>query len=154
MSHDLAELATRSRALKARHGARAWKFGLVGITGMAVNTAVVALATGGAGFHYLIGVLLGTQASTIWNFSFTDRWVFADRWAQDGARRRLTNFWAVNNGALVARAPLVAVLTSGLGIHYLASNLISLILVFVVRYIASEAWIWRPARALTADAAS
>lgn len=137
-----------SRGLRALGPAvhRAWKFGLVGASGMVVNTALLALVSGGLGVHYLVGVVLATQGSTLWNFAFTDVWVFAERRDPAASWRRLRHFWLVNNSALVLRAPLVGVLTDGFGLHYLLSNLATLLVMFVIRYVASEVWIWRPAR--------
>ncbi len=135
-----AEAGERSLAPFVR---RAWKFGVVGASGMAVNTALLALASGVLGLHYLAGVVLATQGSTLWNFAFTDVWVFAERRDPAASWQRLRSFWLVNNGALVLRAPLVGLLTDGLGMHYLLSNLATLVVMFAIRYVASEAWIWR-----------
>ncbi len=119
------------------------KFGLVGVTGLVVNTLALALATGVLGIHYLVGAALATQASTIWNYVFTDRWVFATRQTGKGQTHRFAIFWTINNLGLLARGPMIFALTEWLHVHYLVSNLISLVAIMLVRYAASDLWIWR-----------
>ena len=48
----------------------------------------------------------------------------------------------MNNVALVLRAPILFVLTSVLGMHYLLSNFISLAALTVARYVLADSWIW------------
>lgn len=122
---------------------RVLKFGLVGTTGLVVNTGLLALFTGVLGIHYLIGAALATQGSTVWNFVITDSWVFRDRVTDRDTWRRFGMFWLMNNGALLIRGPFLWLLTSVFSIHYLLSNLITLVSLMIVRYALSEFWIWR-----------
>lgn len=122
---------------------RVAKFGLVGVTGLFINTGLLAVFTGAIGVHYLLGAVLATQGSTAWNFVITDWWVFRDRAPGRAAWHRFGMFWAMNNGALLVRGPLLWLFTSVFGIHYLVSNLITLVLVMAARYLASEFWIWQ-----------
>ena len=121
------------------------KFFLVGASGILVNTLAMALAVDAGGVHYLVAAALATQASTVWNFVWTDRWVFAERRGQGGTAGRFARFWSVNNAALVLRWPMLWLLTGALGIHYLVGNLITLVVVFVARYAISAGWIWQSA---------
>ena len=120
-----------------------FKFGLVGLSGLAVNSAVLYLATGVLDIHYLAGATIATQASTAWNFLFSDQWVFFDSEPGKGPWHRFGLFWLMNNAALIVRWPILFVLTSVLGINYLISNLISLVILMVARYVLSYAVIWR-----------
>jgi dolichol-phosphate mannosyltransferase len=116
-------------------------FAGVGLTGLVVNQMVLwALVTFG-GVNYLLSAIAATQGSTTWNFVLNDRWVFAGR--EGSAVRRYLSFSAVNNSALVLRVPLLALLTSAFGIHYLLSNLITLVLLFGSRFLVSERLIWK-----------
>ena len=45
------------------------RFGLVGLTGLVVNTVALAAFTSGAGIYYVISAILATQVSTLWNFA-------------------------------------------------------------------------------------
>jgi len=132
---------------------RVVKFGLVGATGLVVNTALLALFSGVLGVHYLLGAALATQGSTAWNFFITDIWVFRDRVPGRAKLRRFGMFWVLNNVALLIRWPVLWVLTDLVGIQYLISNLITLLLVMAGRYALSEFWIWNDGSAREEDLA-
>jgi dolichol-phosphate mannosyltransferase len=117
-------------------------FMIVGISGLLVNTLLLALATEVLGLHYLMSAVLATQGSTLWNFVLTERWVFADRQRQQGWVVRLAVFLLMNNLALTLRGPMLYLLTSLMGIYYLVSNLISLAALTAVRYAVADNLIW------------
>ena len=54
-------------------------------------------------------------------------------------------FFLMNNVALALRGPLLVLLTSGLGIHYLVSNVLSLVGLTLVRFALADTWIWAKA---------
>jgi len=134
--------------LSARVGdrsARLARFGLVGASGLVVNTVALAVLTELGHLYYGLAAILATQASTAWNFALTERWVFRDRGAP-GVLRRAALFFATNNTAMLVRIPLLLLLTGGLGIQYLVSNILSLLALTLVRFLLADAWIWRPPR--------
>ena len=102
------------------------RFGAVGLTGLVVNTAVLAFLTDFVGLFYVVSAVFATQVSTLWNFCFTEFWVFSDRDARRGRGSRMALFFLMNNAALALRGPLLIALTSGLGMHYALSNVVSL----------------------------
>jgi dolichol-phosphate mannosyltransferase len=122
------------------------RFGIVGASGLVVNTLVLALLTDFAGLFYVISAVIATQASTLWNFCFTEAWVFSDREHKRGRATRMALFFLMNNTALALRGPLLILLTSGLGIHYVVSNVISLAGLTLVRFALADSWIWAKAR--------
>jgi dolichol-phosphate mannosyltransferase len=108
-----------------------------------VNLLLSFVLTDWLGVHYLLAAVLATQGSTLWNFALTEGWVFADRLQRWNRPYRLIMFLLMNNAALTLRGPIMFTLTSGLGIHYLFSNLLSLIAFTVLRYTLADALIWR-----------
>ncbi len=121
-------------------------FALVGISGLLINSAILALATRTLGLQLLmVSTVLATVCSTTWNFTLTEVWVFRDR-RRPGWPRRLAMFFIMNNAALLIRGPLIYELTFGLGVHYLISNVLSIGVVTLIRYLFSDAVIWRAAR--------
>jgi dolichol-phosphate mannosyltransferase len=123
--------------------ARMGRFGLVGVSGLLVNTLALAALSDLVGLWYVVAAAIATQVSTAWNFALTELWVFGDRRHARAGMRRLVMFFAVNNVALALRAPILIGLTEGLGVHYLASNFISLLVVFVARFTLADLWIWK-----------
>jgi len=131
------------------------RFGVVGASGLVVNTLLLAALTDLAGFYYLASAAIATQGSTLWNFAFTERWVFGDReHKRGGAGRRLVLFLAMNNAALALRGPILVLLTSSLGVHYVLSNILSLVALTLLRYALADSWIWGATRPRGARSAS
>jgi dolichol-phosphate mannosyltransferase len=126
---------------------RVVRFGLVGASGVVVNTLVLALLTSAAGLFYVASALLATEVSIAWNFALSERWVFQGR--RDGGRlRRFVSFTVVNSLAFGLSGPLLWVLVSGIGLHYLVGNLLSIGGLMVVRFLVADKLIWGAGRPL------
>jgi glycosyltransferase involved in cell wall biosynthesis len=117
-------------------------FGLVGLSGLLVNTLLLAFFTDVGGFYYLLSAALATQGSTLWNWGLTEAVVFQGREHRHSGQRRLAMFFAVNNVALILRVPLLFVLASVLGINYLVANVASLAVMMIGRFMLADSWVW------------
>jgi dolichol-phosphate mannosyltransferase len=158
-SHEAVQLLRQVLRLGILGQRRMLAFLLIGATGIAVNTALMALCAEGLGLHYVAAAAVATQGSSIWNFVLIDCMLFRDR--SDSGRavwRRLAGFLALNNAMLALRAPVLTLLVAGLGLHYLVANVGSLLVMALARYGVSERWIWTAprvhARAAAAHAAA
>jgi putative flippase GtrA len=123
-------------------GARMGRFGLVGISGLAVNTLLLWLLADVLGLWYVAGAVAATQGSTTWNYLLSDRWVFRGREHRLGQLARVTSFFAMNNLALLLRIPLLYVLVSGLGFNHLVGNVLTLLVLSLVRFGVADTKIW------------
>ncbi len=117
-------------------------FALVGVSGLLVNSLVLYLATSSLHIFYLISAAIATVASTLWNFILVESWVYRAGSKADGRFRRLGMFFVMNVIALGARSPLIFVMTSVLGVHYVLSNLVSLGFLTVLRFFTADYLIW------------
>lgn len=117
-------------------------FALVGATGILVNSLVLYLVTSRLNIYYLFSVAIATIASTLWNFSLTELWVYRAGSRSQGRLRRLALFSIMNVAALALRSPLIYIMTSLLSIHYVVSNLVSLVLLTVLRFMTADSMIW------------
>jgi dolichol-phosphate mannosyltransferase len=117
-------------------------FGLVGATGIVVNSLVLYLVTSQMRIYYLLSVAIATVASTLWNFSLIEVLIYRATRQPQGRLRRLMLFSALNIGALLIRGPVIYFLTSVFMINYLISNLVTLIFMVGLRFIASDNVIW------------
>ena len=122
------------------------RFLAVGGSGLIVNSVVLAAFTEITGMHYLMSAVMATQASTLWNFYLTESWVFGKRNVDHPLYQRLVSFLLMNNMLLLIRGPLLALLVTQMGMHYLISNLATLIALTAGRYLISERWIWADRR--------
>jgi dolichol-phosphate mannosyltransferase len=134
-------IASRSGSSSARVA----KFGLVGVSGLVVNTLALAFNAQVLGMFYLLAAVVATQVSTLWNFELSERFVFRGK-ASHTRWRRFGMFLGMNNAAFVLRAPMMYTLTSGLHVHYLESNFISLIALMMLRFTTADRWIWGTSR--------
>src|SRR2546428_3467317 len=126
-------------------GSIAWilvKFGFVGGLGIFLNQSVLFALTTFLGVYYLIGAVLSSQAAVLVNFALNNFLVFRSRETAGGLVRKALLFNAVSSSDLLVRIPLLWGLTSALGISYLSSNLVAILLTFGVRFLASDKKIW------------
>lgn len=107
-----------------------------------MNQALLFLFADGLGISYLIGAVLASQGSTAFNFAGNEIWVFGGRKA--GSRlRRFIAFDALNSATLLIRIPLLYVLVSFMGVHYLVANLGVIVLLTVARFAICDLLIWK-----------
>jgi len=118
------------------------RFLAVGASGLVINSLALAAFTELIGIHYLISAAIATQASTLWNFSLTEIWVFGKRVPEQPFARRLVSYLLMNNLLFLVRGPMLSLMVTQLGIHYLISNLASLFLMTLLRYAVSNQFIW------------
>lgn len=117
------------------------RFLLVGLAGIGVNQMLLWLLSGGLGIHYLLGAIIASQGSTAFNFAGNEVWVFRRREGGSIVRRFLA-FETLNGIALAARIPLLYLLVSVAGIHYLVANLIAIVALTAARFAISDTLIW------------
>jgi dolichol-phosphate mannosyltransferase len=120
---------------------RALRFAAVGVTGIGVNEALFIVFASAMGIPYLLAAVVATQGSTTWNFILLERWALAGR-ARGPLLRRYLAYAAVNNGALLLRLPLLWLLATGISLDSHVANLITLGVLFAVRFSVADRWIW------------
>src|SRR5690349_9680715 len=118
------------------------RFLIVGLTGLVVNSGALYAFTELAGINYIISAAIATQVSTLWNFGLTETWVFGKRQTERPFLQRLVSFLVVNNLLLILRGPIMTWMVGRLGVHYLISNLVSLFVMTLLRYLLADKWIW------------
>ena len=139
-----------SREERVRQTARFIAFGLVGVSGIFVNSGALWFFYHTVGWNHLVGAALATQFSTTWNFLLVDLVIYRKR--AGGTRLgRALRFFIMNNVLLLARLPVLQLLVDR-GLHVLVANAITLILLFVVRFALSDRAIFaRAAQATRPD---
>lgn len=122
------------------------QFATVGALGLVINQVLLWLLVDVLHVgHLLVAAAIATQGSTTFNFIGTEKWVFSSRQMPGGLGlvKRFAVYDAVNSTALVVRLPLLQFLTAGFPhVNYLVANLISLVLLTVVRYVVADSVIW------------
>ena len=114
-------------------------FAAVGLTGLVVNLGVMWVLADPRALHvnYLVAAVLSTQLSSTWNFVLIDNLVYRGP-KRLTAPRRWLGFLVMSNGVLLLRIPLLALLVSSLGLHYLFASALTLVLGYLVRFRTQE----------------
>jgi putative flippase GtrA len=126
-------------------------FNLVGLAGMAVQLATVALLVRVLGWHYLTATAFGVEAAVLHNFAWHQRWTWRDRpsssWHETGSR--LTRFHLLNGMvSLGGNIGLTALCTGALHIDAIWSNLIAIVACSLVNFAASESMVFASERSV------
>jgi dolichol-phosphate mannosyltransferase len=100
----------RSLVFEVQGSARPWKFGLVGISGLAILLPLVVLFTGTAHLPPAAAFLLAYPPSLVWNSALNRAWTFADQrhGLGDGTARYLERACLSGLSMFGAYAALVA----------------------------------------------
>ena len=116
-------------------------FGLVGLSGLAVNHSLFWLLTDVGSFWISWGAVLATQGSTVWNFVLNDRFVYARVGGRRGPLRAVRQGWTANTMFLLLRVPLLLLLAhAGMNPHW--ANFTTLVVLFGLRFWISDRFIW------------
>jgi dolichol-phosphate mannosyltransferase len=118
-------------------------FGLVGATGVAVNTWVLwVLAT--RGIHYALAGMTAAAAATTWNFFLNDAFTWRDHRStllRVKAGRYLRYCMVTGTSSLVQVALLL--LLTKVGVPLLLSNLLGIGIAALLNFKAHSGWTWR-----------
>jgi dolichol-phosphate mannosyltransferase len=133
----------------ARSAGEMMRFGAVGLSGIVINSVALWMLVEGANLPLLVAAMLATQISATWNFLWTDRLVFRREKARRAWQRWL-GFILLNNVVLVAQLPLLSVLVHAAGFPYVAANILTLIVGFIVRFVLSDRYFFARPKPVTA----
>jgi dolichol-phosphate mannosyltransferase len=122
---------------------RAGAFAAVGATGLVVNESLLAVLTDGAQLYYLASAVLATQASILWNFVLTERWVYGGVRYRLGWKARLGSFCLACTTVQLATTPLLYLLVSAAAVPYLVANLGTIAASTLLRFALAEGVVWR-----------
>jgi dolichol-phosphate mannosyltransferase len=120
------------------------KFGLVGGSGIAVNTAAL-WALVWTGVHYREAGAMAIAVAVTWNFLWNDAFTWKDRRSRTLRQkvRRYFQYWAVTSVGSAIQYALYLALTAA-GIPYLLSNLAGIACAAVWNYRTHGRWTWKP----------
>ena len=127
------------------------RFGVVGASGTAVNTAMLWLLARLGGLPIALASLLATEVAIINNFLLNDIWTFRANARERPLMQRLFRFNFVALGGMAITVSIVYVATSIAHTGLIAANLLAACVTLLWNYMASSRWIWSKSTALTVD---
>lgn len=121
---------------------RLLKFGLVGISGLLVNSAILVLLVQAGHLSPSIGEALATEVAILSNFALHDRWTFrgvrnSHRWFERAVRFNLAAL-----GGLLITVAVLTVLSSRFHLFYLIANVFAVGAGCLCNYILSSRFAW------------
>jgi dolichol-phosphate mannosyltransferase len=125
--------------------ARPLRFGIVGLSGIVVNSAILWVLVRELHLAVTLGSMVATEAAILSNFLLNDRWTFR------GARersfiQRMVRFNGVALGGMAITAGILTVLTHYTHLHLLFANLLAVGAATGWNYIVNSRWTWRQAQ--------
>jgi putative flippase GtrA len=122
---------------------RTFAFISVGIAGFVVQMTVLAILSFGLHWQVAIATAAAVESAILTNFLWHERWTWRDRIGESGRWARLVRFH-VSNGitSLVGNTVLTVLLAAGLGLNPMLGNIVSVVLLSVLNYLAADRWVF------------
>jgi len=125
-----------------QHILRAGRFGLVGLSGVVVNTVVLYLLVARYGWGHLAAAAMATEVAILSNYLLNNHWTFRDRLSSLPWPQRVVRYNLIALGGLVISLAVLTVLTTTLGMHYLLANLVGICVATAWNYVANARLTW------------
>ncbi len=134
------EIALKERL---RRYERLTRFGLVGVSGIVVNTAILWALVNIARLIVPVASVLATEASIVSNFLLNDRWTFRASSPRLPLWQRFLRFNGVALGGMLLTAVLLTGLTMYGRLPLLIANLLAVGGALAWNYLINTRWTWR-----------
>ena len=121
---------------------RPLRFGLVGLSGVAVNTTILWTLARGAHLPVPLASVLATEAAILSNFLLNDRWTFRATARHRSPLMRLARFNGVSLGGMAITVALLTLLSSYAGLHLLLANMLAIGGAMSWNYVVNSRWTW------------
>src|SRR4051812_44855302 len=121
--------------------ARPLRFGLVGLSGIIVNSAILWALVRELHLAVLLGSVLATEAAILSNFLLNDRWTFRGV-SERSFMQRLLRFNGVALGGMAITAAILTALASYTHLHLLIANVLAVGAATGWNYVVNSRWTW------------
>jgi dolichol-phosphate mannosyltransferase len=126
------------------------KFGIVGASGVVVNTAVLWLLTHRLGVYYLVASPVAIEIAMCCNYLLNNNWTFLDRRAGFVSWSGLVRYHAVSLGGMLINVGILHALVTWTDSPVVFANLIGIGVATIWNFILSVGWTFRPAAVVRA----
>jgi len=117
---------------------RILRFMLVGASGVVVGLSTLYALTEFAGLHYLLSYAVSFLLSVTNNYAWNSLWTFEQNKGAVG----WTKYAVIYACTLTLNTALMYVLTDIVGLWYMVSAVLVVLLVFVINYVLSRRFVW------------
>jgi len=128
-----------TRLLDRLDVSRIVRFGLVGLSGVAVNLLIVHLLFGNLHWPAFVASAIAVEISVFNNFIWNNWWTFGQRTV---SFVRFARFNLASLGGLVITSVVFSLLVERLAVYYLLADLIAIGVATGWNFLASVFWTW------------
>jgi dolichol-phosphate mannosyltransferase len=115
-----------------------YKFALIGLFNMILVLSLTTFFTEFFNTHYLFSVLLAYEISIITSFFMNDNWTFNKIPKKNSIIIRLVKFNTFSLMGLCINMIILFLLTNFIGIHYILSEIIAILITFIFNFTTSK----------------
>jgi dolichol-phosphate mannosyltransferase len=123
------------------------RFGLVGLSGVIVNTVILWVLVRDSGLPVLLASALATEAAILSNFLLNDRWTFRTAAHEGRLVQRLLRFNGVALGGMAITTAVLAAMTVYGHLPLLLANLLAVGAAMAWNYVVNSRWTWSMSQA-------
>lgn len=134
---------------------RLMRFSIAGVVGFAAQVAALGLLMWLTPVHYAVATALAVEAAIALNFVLHERWTWKDRTGYGGAQGaqsarsaigRFVRFNALTGAtSLLGGVIVTAVFVESFGMHAIAANVLSVVLLGAVNFVGADMLVFRAA---------
>jgi dolichol-phosphate mannosyltransferase len=121
---------------------RMFKFGVVGVSGVGVNSFFLWFFTDVAGIHYMGSSPMAVELAVLSNFLLNNYWTFRDSDNRSPILVKMLKFHVTAAGGFAINFVFLVGLTELAGMYYLLSNLVGILAGFLWNYAVNVKWTW------------
>jgi dolichol-phosphate mannosyltransferase len=135
---------THHQSAAWREWKRIFRFGIVGLSGIVVNLGILFLLVEFAFMNKDLASPIAIEFSILNNFIWNDIWTFGSAEDRKVSSRwhRLAAFNIVSVGGAAINYGIFLILTTWLGVYYLAAQLIGILIAFVWNFLINRRITW------------
>lgn len=128
---------------KKELGGVLFRFGIVGLSGVAVNMVILWYLTEILDIYYVLSSVVATEVSILTNFGFNELWTF-DKFSENNKSlgTKALEFNIVYAFGLVINVAVLWIATEYFQIYYLIANCMGIIVAFVWNFFFSSRIVW------------
>jgi dolichol-phosphate mannosyltransferase len=128
--------------ITARRFTRQLRFGLVGVSGIVVNSVILAMLVHGFRIAVPLASMIATEAAIGSNFLLNDRWTFAVSVPGRPLAQRFLRFNGVALGGMAITAAVLTLLTHYAQLNLLIANGVAVGAATIWNYVVNSRWTW------------
>jgi putative flippase GtrA len=114
----------------------------VGVAGFVVQVTVLAILSFELHWPVAIATAVAVESAILTNFLWHERWTWRDRIGEGDRWGRLVRFHVSNGITSLVGNTVLTVLLAGLGMNPILGNIISVVLLSVLNYLAADRWVF------------